>query len=357
MKKINIGIIFGGKSAEHEVSIQSAKNIINALDKNKYYPVLIYITKTGEWLLNNDFDQLLQEQGRKIALIPQGNGQIAYLLSNKFDNDFDISKIDVVFPILHGPYGEDGTIQGLLEIANLPFVGAGVLGSALGMDKAVAKQLLQAQGLPVAKFLIVNQTDFFDSALVKEKIGYPCFVKPANMGSSIGITKVNSDVELTLALDTAFLYDYKIIIEQAIVGRELECAVLGNDLPQASVVGEIITKDSFYSYQAKYINENISKLKIPADISQQLIKQIQDLSIQVFKILSCQGMGRVDFFLLDDNKIMINEINTIPGFTQISMYPKLWQASGLDYTELINRLIDLAIERFNNQQKLKTNIC
>lgn len=360
-KKINIGILFGGKSAEHEVSLQSAKNVFDAIDKEKYNPILIGIDKSGKWLLNNESKFLLDTDGPKliklnrasdlIALTPQSSGEI----SNLTDSSQHL-KIDVVFPILHGPFGEDGTVQGLLKLANLPFVGASVLGSAVGMDKDVMKRLLRDAGMPIGKFIVLKSHEPIpDFQRVVDELGLPFFVKPANMGSSVGVSKVHAEAEYENSISRAFDFDTKIILEEYIDGREIECAVLGNEKPIASIPGEVISNHEFYSYDAKYIDEHGAVLAIPAKISDHITKQIQELAIKTFQTLSCEGLGRVDFFLRGKDKIMVNEINTIPGFTKISMYPKLWEASGISYTELIDRLIQLAIERFNKDQKLKTS--
>ena len=358
-KKIRVGILYGGKSAEHEVSIRSAKNIIDALDKNKYEPILIGIDKTGRWLPEVESKSILK--GEKIdkkhtfntvALAAQDNGRIIETSSVGLNEP-----IDVFFPVLHGPFGEDGTIQGLLKLANVPFVGAGVLGSAIGMDKDVMKRLLRDAGLSIAKFQVIKKHELADISFkkIKKELGLPLFVKPANLGSSVGVSKVHSEKEFEKAIDSAFLYDNKILIEENISGREIECSVLGNEKPAASLPGEIIPKHEFYSYEAKYLDENGAELKIPAELTKSTIKNIQKMAIKTFEVLCCEGMARVDFFLTKDNKIIVNEINTIPGFTSISMYPKLWEASGMPYSKLIDTLIELAIDRFNGEGKLKTS--
>lgn len=360
-KKINVGILFGGKSAEHEVSLQSAKNVMDAIDKEKYNPILIGIDKSGKWLLNDGSKFLLNSDNPKliklnkasdsVALVPQSEGKI----SNLSKNDFDKS-IDVVFPILHGPFGEDGTVQGLLKLANVPFVGASVLGSAIGMDKDVMKRLLRNASIPIANFLVFKESDdSLDYDFVVEKLGSSFFVKPANLGSSVGISKVNNKFEFKKAIERAFQYDTKILIEENIRGREIECSVLGNNNPIASVPGEVIPNHEFYSYEAKYIDENGALLEIPAKISEEKANAIRELAIKTFKILACEGLARVDFFLKNNGEIVVNELNTIPGFTSISMYPRLWEASGISYAELIDRLIQLALERFEREQKLKTS--
>lgn len=361
-KKINIGILFGGKSAEHEVSLQSAKNVFDAINKEKYNPILIGVDKTGRWLLNNESKFLLNADDPKliklnqasdsVALAPRSGGKISNLTSQN-----EQLEIDVVFPILHGPFGEDGTVQGLLKLANLPFVGASVLGSAVGMDKDVMKRLLHDADIPIGKFIVLKLHESVpDFQKVKDELGLPFFVKPANMGSSVGVSKIHDESEYKTSILKAFDFDTKIIFEEYIKGKEIECSVLGNEKPIASIPGEVISNHEFYSYDAKYIDEHGAVLEIPAKISDQITKQIQELAIKTFQTLSCEGLGRVDFFLRgNDNEIIVNEINTIPGFTKISMYPKLWEASGISYAELIDRLIQLAIERFDKEQKLKTN--
>ena len=359
-KKIKVGIIFGGRSAEHEVSLQSAKNVIEAINKDKYEPVLIGVDKKGKWLLadsskfllnsgNPKLIKLNNETSQGVALVPQSDGRIANLDTHESDKS-----IDVVFLILHGPFGEDGTMQGLLKLANIPFVGASVLGSAVGMDKDVMKRLLREAGIPIAKFLVYKSGETVAFNKIAKNLGLPFFVKPANLGSSVGISKVKNKKEFSRAVKLASQYDTKIIIEENIKGREIECAVLGNNQPIASIPGEVIPKNNFYSYEAKYLDENGAVLEIPAKLSKNIVKKIQDLAVKTFKVLNCEGMGRVDFFLKKNGQILVNEINTIPGFTSISMYPKLWEASGISYSNLIDRLIRLAQERFKTEQKIKS---
>jgi D-alanine-D-alanine ligase len=364
-KKIVVGILFGGKSAEHEVSLQSAKNVFDAIDRDTFEPALIGIDKTGRWLLNDASRFLLNAadpghislnpEGSPVALTPESGGVLAGL-----DGEGAAARqkrLDVVFPILHGPFGEDGTVQGLLKLADIPFVGPGVLGSAAGMDKDMMKRLLRDAGIPIGNFLALKSHEPVPSfAEIKAALGMPVFVKPANMGSSVGISKVHDESEYAGALGNAFQYDRKIVIEEYIRGRELECAVLGNEEPDASVPGEIISSHEFYSYDAKYLDEKGAALEIPARVSDETKKRIQDLAIQTFQSLCCEGLSRVDFFLRDNGEILVNEINTMPGFTAISMYPKLWEASGVSYTELISRLIRLAISRFEKERALKTSV-
>lgn len=311
--KISVGLLYGGRSAEHEVSIQSAKNVYDAIDKDKYDATLILLDKENNWL----------------------DKELKNILSK-----------DVIFPVLHGPNGEDGTIQGLLQLAGKAYVGSGVLASAVGMDKDVMKRLWRDAGLPIGDYLVVKKHETAPSySLIQELVGLPCFIKPANMGSSVGVHKVSTKQDYQQALQDAFLYDNKILIEEYIPGRELECAILGNEEPRASVAGEIVVKNDFYSYQAKYIDEDGAGLVIPAVIESEVQKELQTLAIKAFTTLGCMGLARVDFFLKNNGELILNEINTIPGFTAISMYPKLWQASGINYTELIDKLIKLAILR------------
>jgi D-alanine-D-alanine ligase len=364
MTKTRVAVIFGGRSAEHEVSLQSAKNVIESLDKKKYEPVLIGIDKEGRWFLNEHSIQLLNSNNpaliqlsdsqHEIALTPTGSN--SQLISLHKKNVFP--KVDVIFPVLHGPFGEDGTIQGLAKLANLPCVGAGILGSAVGMDKDVMKRLLRDAGIPIARWIslsTVNKDNISYESLVS-KMGHTLFVKPSNLGSSVGISKVRNKKEFREAIRLAFDYDLKVIVEEEIKGREIECAVLGNEFPEASVPGEIIPNADFYSYQAKYIDDNGATLSIPAQLPEYLVKQVQDMALQTFRVLDCQGMARVDIFLTPDEKLYVNEINTIPGFTKISMYPKLWEYSGISYTELVDKLIQLAIEDHVKRSRLKVSM-
>ena len=366
-KKINVGILCGGKSAEHEVSLQSARNIFESINRKKYNPILIGINKDGSWLygshtLASDIiyhadDPLricLNTTCSEVFLPVQSEGTLSMLGDPAGSGQAASVKLDVIFPILHGPFGEDGTVQGLLKLADIPFVGSGVLGSAIGMDKDVMKRLLRDAGFLMGKFVIYHEWETVPSfAQISAELGNPVFVKPANMGSSVGVNKVRDEETFIDAVNEAFAYDTKIIIEEFIPGRELECSVLGGSSIEASIPGEIIPTHEFYSYDAKYLDENGAVLSIPADIPSETARQVQKLAIDVFSTLCCEGPGRVDFFLKDDGSIYINEINTMPGFTRISMYPKLWEASGLSYTDLIDRLIELAFERFAKEKKLK----
>jgi len=362
-EKIRVGILFGGKSAEHEVSLQSAKNVIEAIDKKKYEVVLIGIDKKGQWYLSDSSAFLLDEDNPKLIKLNKANDNVAFVPGEKGSQLVSLTshksqgQVDVVFPILHGPFGEDGTVQGLLKLANVPFVGASVLGSAVGMDKDVMKRLLRDAGIPIAKFLSFNRSSLseinFDD--VKKKLGLPFFIKPANLGSSVGISKVSDEKQFDAAVREAFRYDSKILFEEFIEGREIECSVLGNDNPIASMPGEVLPQHEFYSYEAKYIDENGAILEIPAKLSDEIIEEVQKLAIKTFKVLCCEGMARVDLFLRDNKEVVVNELNTIPGFTKISMYPRLWEVSGISYSELIDRLIQLALERFEKEKKLETS--
>ena len=350
-KKTRVGVIFGGRSGEHEVSLRSAESVIRSLDPSKYEVVPIAITHEGRWLGTRDAMKLLSpgeaiqaalKTGEPMAVVPepQRNGAV-----------------DVFFPIVHGTYGEDGTIQGLLELAGVPYVGAGVLGSAVGMDKDVMKRLLREAGLPVGDFWVTRSKDIeaFIGEFGKE-LPYPVFVKPANLGSSVGITKAHNVGELPAAIAFAAEFDRKIIIEKGIDAREIEISVLGNDELKASIPGEIIPSREFYDYQAKYVDDD-SRLIIPAPLSEQQVRQAQDLAIRSFQALDCSGMARVDLFLeKPTGKFLVNEINTLPGFTSISMYPKLWEATGLAYPDLVDRLIALAVERHAEKKKLRTKV-
>lgn len=336
MKKIRLALLFGGRSAEHEVSIQSAKSIIENLCKEKYNVIPIHINKQGNFYYVN--------KDNKIPLINDNNIEF---ISGKLNKNI-LSSIDIVFPILHGTCGEDGSIQGLLKSLNIPFVGPDVLGSAVGMDKDVTKRLLREANILCAKSMVLHEFEInkikYDTVALK--LGNTLYVKPANLGSSIGISKVQSAKEFNKAIKKAFLYDNKIIIEEFMQGREIECAILGNEHPVASsVLGEIVTKEGFYNYEAKYNDPKATELIIPARLPKNIIKKIKNLAIKVFKVLCCEGMARVDFFINDNYELIVNEINTIPGFTKKSMYYRLWEASGVSYSNLLDKLIDLAIAR------------
>ncbi len=367
-KKIRVAVLFGGKSAEHEVSLWSAKSVIDNLDRDKYEPVLIGIDQQGRWLcqdapkllasgvakrLNLSAGESLTATSSELALVPGEHNSIIGI-----NNGETFQAVDVVFPVLHGPYGEDGAVQGLLKLANIPYVGAGVLGSAVGMDKDVQKRLLAAAGIPVAKFVVVERANrkLAKYEQLVNRLGSPLFVKPANLGSSVGVGKVHNAEELEPALEEAFEYDRKVLIEEFVKAREIECAVLGNEEPIASLPGEIRPQHEFYSYEAKYLDEHGAELDIPAKLSDEQTQRIRRLAVETFKILCCEGMARVDFFLNEKGEFLVNEINTIPGFTNISMYPKLWEATGIPYGELLDKLIHLALERFESEKKLKVTV-
>ena len=359
MPKIRIGILFGGKSVEHEVSVQSARSVYKAIDKTKFEIVLVGIDKSGRWRIG-DLARL-QAADSPLTELASGNADTALAFipgdggdESGFERRFP--QLDVVIPLLHGTYGEDGTVQGLLKLAGVPFVGAGVLGSAIGMDKDVAKRLLRDGGVPVARFVALSISAAMETTFeaLAGQFGAPFFVKPANSGSSVGISKVRTPAEWVAARADAMRYDRKLLIEEFIKGREIEVAVLGNDNPKASVPGEVLPRHEFYSYEAKYLDENGAVLRIPAELSSERANQIRQLAVKSFCLLECAGMARVDFFACDDGRVYVNEINTIPGFTKISMYPKLWEASGLPYGELVEQLLRLAIERHNAEQKIET---
>src|ERR1700689_4697940 len=399
MEKIRVGILFGGRSGEHEVSLLSAASVLNAIDKNKYEVVPIGITKDGRWLTSGDAENLLQgklvleprhlragdpettspaavlARGEAVIVPPEPVRRQSGLIPFRTDaaltrraSDRAIN-VDFIFPVLHGTFGEDGTIQGLLELAGIPYVGAGVLGSAAGMDKDIMKSLFIAAGIPIVKHVTILRSAWENDPkkvqkLVESKLTYPVFVKPANLGSSVGISKARNRTELGPAIEEAAKFDRKIVIEQGVGGkkkkaREIECSVLGNDEPSASVPGEIVPGKEFYDYTAKYLDEG-SQLIIPAKLSKADTKRVQELAIAAFKAVDCSGLARVDFLMEPDSqtksgkksgKIYLNEINTMPGFTAISMYPKLWAASGVAYPKLIERLIMLGLERHEDKRR------
>jgi len=370
--KIKVGVIFGGRSGEHEVSLQSARSVMGALDATKYDVVPIGIDKNGRWL-TGDVMQALAEGGQTsqpaaqpAALLP--DPQSAALMRLEMHNMQPtgmaaVSELDVVIPVLHGPYGEDGTVQGLLELANLPYVGAGVVGSAVGMDKAIFKHVMAANGIPVLPWLLftANGWQKRPSSILDEieaKLTYPVFTKPANLGSSVGICKCANRTELQAGMAEAAGYDRRIVVEQGINVRELEVSVLGNEAPIASVVGEIRPRRAFYDYVAKYLAEpgsdEDSELIIPAELSEAESDAVRALAVEAYKAIDCAGLGRVDLMMdKETGKLYLNEINTIPGFTRISMYPKLWEATGISYAALLDKLIDLAIERHKEKEQLK----
>ncbi len=387
-KKIRVGVLFGGRSGEHEVSLLSAASVVDAIDKNKYEVVPIGITKDGRWLTSDHAERLLRghhpearhlragdpdvtpgaavlSKGESVMVPPVPGIELQPFETNlphRRTSDRAIN-VDVIFPVLHGTFGEDGTIQGLLELAEIPYVGAGVLGSAAGMDKDVMKRLFRQAGLDIVKHATVLRSQWEgDPKKVRREIEktlkYPVFVKPANLGSSVGISKVHGRGELDAAMNEAAKFDRKIVIEQGVGGksgraREIECSVLGNDQPQASVAGEVVPAAEFYDYNAKYIDEG-SQLHIPAKLTRAQQKKVQEMAVKAFLAVDCAGLARVDF-LMDPKtgRIFVNEINTMPGFTSISMYPKLWAASGISYPDLIDRLIQLGLERADEKRRNK----
>ncbi|MFC0274426.1 D-alanine--D-alanine ligase [Metabacillus herbersteinensis] len=355
---IKLGLVYGGKSAEHKVSLQTALAVIKALDMSKFAIHPIYITDQGEWIRGNQLEgpvedvKALQLNGEGTAISPVSLNQELFPAKSQDDD-----KIDVVFPLLHGPNGEDGTIQGMLELLNIPYVGNGVLASAAGMDKIVMKSLFAQAGLAQANYVSFIKSDWEKAAeasfqKVEDTLGYPCFVKPANLGSSVGISKCNDRDSLIKAFVEAFEYDRKIIIEEAIVGREIEIGVIGNDEPICSVVGEIAPKKEFYDYKAKY-EDGDTDLIIPAEVTEEEYEQIREMAIKAFKAIDGSGLVRADFFLTKDGNALINEVNTMPGFTPFSMFPLLWKHTGVEYPALIEQLVQLALDRHEVKQQIK----
>ena len=363
--RIRVGVLFGGRSAEHEVSLVSAASVITALDKDKYEVVPIGITQEGKWLSSPDAVALLKSRNRldsatETILLPNPThkGLVALNPNSKIQN---LKSLDVIFPVVHGTFGEDGTVQGLFELANIAYVGAGVLGSSAGMDKVVTKQLCEQAGIPVTPYVwfLMNRFEKNSKSIVasiEKKLGYPCFVKPANSGSSVGISKARNRRELLLAIKVAAQFDRKILVERGIANvREIELSVLGNDEPVASVPGEIISSNEFYDYDAKYVDGKSAAI-IPAKLPKNVARKLQEYAVRTFAAIDCTGMARADFLVTKrSNKIYMNEINTIPGFTSISMYPKLWEASGISYPRLLDTLIELALARHRDKQRLKTS--
>ncbi len=360
-KRLRVGVLFGGRSGEHEVSLNSAASVIRALDPKTYEVMPIGITKEGRWLAGAGAEKLLPEvlrTGERVALT--ADPSIAGLMSLE-QRSANPLRVDVIFPVLHGTFGEDGTVQGLLELAGLPYVGSGVLGSAVGMDKDMQKRLFLQAKLPVGDFLAVLRSRWEREPEkvrreIEKKFRYPVFIKPATLGSSVGMTKVHGRGELAAAMNFAAEFGQKIVVERAIKGREIEVSVLGNDEPQASVPGEIVPHREFYDYAAKYLEEG-TQLLIPAKLSKAQVKRFQEFAVRAFRAVEAMGLARVDFFLEHrTGRVYVNEINTIPGFTSISMYPKLWEASGLPYSKLLDRLIDLALEQQREKQRTKYSI-
>lgn len=364
-KKIRVGLIFGGRSGEHEVSFCSASSIIKAIDKDKYTVIPICITKEGRWISPQDSKLALQSgriEGKSTVTLlnnPSGTALVRIDNNQRLDKSSTLEKLDVIFPVLHGPYGEDGTVQGLLELADVPYVGAGVAASAISMDKDLMKTIFKQKNLPILKWLTIKRKEWQKDkekilSIIQNDFEYPLFVKPTNLGSSVGITKVHKKGELDKAIDLAASYDRKILIEEGLEeAREIECGVLGNDEPQASVVGEVKPAGEFYDYDSKYIDKE-TQLIIPADLPDGVSRKVQEIALRAFKAVDAAGMARVDFFVSKrENKIYLSEINTIPGFTSTSMYPRLWKASRIPYPELIDQLIQLALERHQDKKQNK----
>jgi D-alanine-D-alanine ligase len=353
--KIKMAVLFGGRSGEHEISVISARSMVDAADKERYEIIPIYITSNGRWFHWEGFASGEPPPNDTFtAYLPVADPTADAFLQS-FDGEHSL-KVDVVFPLLHGPYGEDGTVQGVLEMAGVPYAGSGVLGCSLAMDKAMSKTVMRAEGIPTVDFVTLDRETYENDdakivGRIETAVGYPIFVKPANLGSSIGIAKVKKREELAVALKDAFKYDSKIICEQGVAARELECSVLGNLEPEAAEVGELRPKREFYDYEAKYVTED-TELVIPAPITTDVRERVKDFAIKAFVVHDCRGLARVDFFYIEDKDIiLVNELNTMPGFTPISMYPKLWGAAGLSYSGLINKLVDLAFENFEDKKR------
>ena len=358
---MNIAILYGGRSAEHEISLMSAKNVFQNLDKSKFNTILIKIDKSGRWLTDLDmsrnlsFDKIQDftsfDPRDEIFLQPGSDYPI--IIAGSLNYKF---KIDAIFPVLHGPNGEDGTMQGVLKLLGIPFVGPSLLGSAVGMDKEVMKRLLREAGIRIGNYLVARYGFIPDFEDVKNRLGLPVFIKPANMGSSVGISKVREESQYIEAVKLAYNFDTKIVIESNIEGKEIECAILGNEDPKASIPGEIRATKEFYDYEAKYLDDKGYVMTIPAPIDKETEKKIRDIAVKTFQVLECEGLSRVDVFLNNENEVIVNEINTIPGFTSISMYPMLWKESGINYKDLITKLIDLALSRFKRDNELKMGL-
>lgn len=360
MKK-TIALIFGGKSAEHEVSLRSARSIAEILDKNKFDPILVGISKEGSWYRFPNMDVFSQVESLHDRALPS-NAEPVCLMSHHGEpvlfslKDHQKTAVHCAFPILHGTMGEDGSIQGLFKMVHVPFVGCGVLSSAAGMDKEIMKRLLTYAGISNAKYMLLTPFHRTSYEEVVKELGTPFFIKPANAGSSVGVHKIKTAEDYVVHLKDAFQYDTKVLAEEYIQGREIECSVLGlNQSPKASLPGEIIPQHEFYSYEAKYLDENGALIKNPAELPSDVVHKIQDLAVKTYQVMGCDGFTRVDFFLKKNGELYINEINTIPGFTKISMYPKMWEVSGLAFKDLVTKLIELAFEKFEADNKLMTS--
>ena len=351
ISKKKVAILYGGRSVEHGVSVNSAKNIFEFIDKEQFEPLAIGISKGGQWFLTKGVDKEI-EQGQALGLILDPDKQGFILLASS-----DRIKVDIIFPVLHGTDGEDGSIQGLIKALNIPMVGTGVLGSSVSMNKIIAKRLMKDAGIPVTKFLAFHFNDLkkikFDA--IRKKLGLPFMVKSASLGSSVGVTKVSKKSDFKKALDDAFRYDHEVIMEEFVVGREIECAILGNSPAEASNPGEIVISKEyeFYTFDAKYVDAQAVEIKVPAELPKASIKKIKEVSLQAFQALHCEDFSRVDLFLTKKGKIYVNEINTIPGFTNSSMYPMMWKERGISFTDLITRLINLGYERHNANKRLQ----
>ncbi len=346
MSKLELAIVFGGKSTEHEISLLSTRSILDQIDQSKYTISLIHIDIKGSWSLVDSFDQ---KESTAIALIPGQHG--ALILAT--DTGKILKQLDVVFPVLHGVFGEDGTIQGYLRMMNVAFVGCDVMASSACMDKDMTKRILRDAGIGIAPYAIATSESKPDFAKLERDLGTPLFIKPANLGSSVGVFKVENEKEYLEKLDDALTYDSKVLIEKTIHGKEIECAVLGNEKPKASLPGQVIMNTEFYDFESKYVDKDASSTQVPADLTDQQLENVRRIAIKAYQAMGCEGLSRVDFFVTHEGDILINEINTIPGFTNISMYPKMWEATGIPYTELIDILIELGIERYKRDAQLK----
>lgn len=358
--KVTVAIIFGGKSAEHEVSLKSASNVCNSTDRTKFTPLLLGVDKSGKWFYNGKYatdraDLAHHDYFAEAVPVYLSATEKGVDVIGKEENRV-LASFEVAFPIIHGTFGEDGTLQGILKSLDVPFVGPDLLGSSIAMDKDVTKRLLKAAGIPVAGSytLYKHVPDEHSFREIVSELGLPLFVKPANAGSSVGVSKVTDEAGYRAALATAFRFDNKVLVEEAVIGKELECGVLGNEDPQASVVGEIVATETFYSYDAKYIQADGAVLQVPARIETRLSDEIRQLAVKACRTIGCEGMARVDFLLSTENKLVLNEINTLPGFTEISMYPKMWEAAGIAEKELISKLIHFAVSRHKRDAGLST---
>jgi len=364
MSKKNVLVLCGGQSPEHRVSLRSTMNVLAAMDRNKYQVLLVGVALDGQWNLHDDENFLLNSHdpltvalanpGEPVAL--RAKGGKGYLTG--LEGKLPPTAVDVAFPVMHGAYGEDGAVQGALKMANIPCVGCGVLASSVCMDKDYTKKVLRDAGVPVAKSvtLFAHERDSIDYQAVAAQLGLPLFIKPVNLGSSVGVSKVTEAKDLKKHVETAFGFDHKVLVEAFVEGREIECAILGNERPRASLPGEILPQKGFYTFEAKYVSAADALLRAPAELDAATVKRVQDIALKTYTTLGCSGLSRVDVFLKKDGEILVNEVNTIPGFTNISMYPKLWEVSGVGYSELIDRLLALAMERFEQEKRLSLGL-